>query len=94
MYKKTMTLHLSPEELLIRHKAQQKAWREANPDLIKAYHRKYHAKPDVKERRARYGVENKERINARRREIYRERHPPKKRQDDCVDIAQELSPQV
>jgi hypothetical protein len=93
-YIKTMTLHLSPEELCIRHKAQQKAWREANPDLIKAYHRKYHAKSDVKERRARYGVENKDRINTRRREIYRERHPPKKRQDGCVDIAQELSPQV
>ena len=43
-----MALHLSPEELVARHKAQQKAWREAYPDKITAYHRKYAAKPEVK----------------------------------------------
>ena len=90
-----MTLHMTPEELCARHKAQQKAWRERNPELMSGYHRKYHAKPEVKERRARYSVVNKERINARRREVYRERHPiPPAATIDIALIAEELSPQV
>ena len=70
-----MTLHLSPEELTARHKAQQKAWREAHPDKIRAYHRKYAAKDDVKERKREFERANRERINARRRELYRLRNP-------------------
>lgn len=70
-----MTLHLTPEELIARHKAQQKAWRLAHPDKIAEYNRKYHARPEVKERRLQWGRDNKEKINARRRELYRERHP-------------------
>jgi hypothetical protein len=89
-----MTLHMTPEELCARHKAQQKAWRERNPELMSGYHRKYHAKPEVKERRARYSVVNKERINARRREVYRERHPIPNPPAATIDIAEELAPQV
>ena len=70
-----MTLHLTPEELLARHKAQQKAWRQAHPDKVNEYHRRHHARPEVKERRLAWARENKESINARRRELYRERHP-------------------
>ena len=70
-----MTLHLSPEELAVRHKAQQKAWREAYPDKVRAYHRKYAAKENVKERKRDFERANRERINERRREIYRLRNP-------------------
>ena len=70
-----MTLHLSPEELTARHKAQQKAWREAHPDKVRAYHRKYAAKDDVKERKREFERANRERINVRRRELYRLHNP-------------------
>jgi hypothetical protein len=70
-----MTLHLSPEELAVRHKAQQKVWREAHPDKVRAYHRKYAAKDDVKERKRDFERANRERINERRRELYRLRNP-------------------
>ena len=70
-----MTLHLSAEELVARHRAQQKAWRLAHPDKVCEYHRRHHARPEVKERRLQWQRDNKERINARRRELYRERHP-------------------
>ena len=73
--KHTMTLHLTPAELTARHKAQQKAWREQYPDKIRAYHRKYAAKEDVKERKKNFEKENRERINTRRRELYRLRNP-------------------
>ena len=68
-------MHLSPEELAARHKAQQKAWREAHPDKVRAYHRKYAAKDDVKERKREFERANRERINVRRRELYRLHNP-------------------
>ena len=70
-----MTLYLTLEELSARHKAQQKAWREAHPDKVRAYHRKYAAKDDVKERKRDFERTNKERINERRRELYRLQNP-------------------
>ena len=70
-----MTLHLTQEELAARHKAQQKAWREAHPDNVRAYHRKYAAKDDVKERKRDFERTNRERINERRRELYRLHNP-------------------
>ena len=54
---------------------QQKAWQEAYPDKVKAYHRKYAAKDDVKERKREFERANRERINTRRRELYRLRNP-------------------
>ncbi len=66
-----MTLHLSPEELIARHRAQQKAWRLAHPEAVKEYHRKHHAKPEVHERRVQWQRDNKDKRNARRRETYR-----------------------
>ena len=70
-----MTLHLSAEELITRHRAQQKAWRLAHPDKVCEYHRRHHARPEVKERRLQWQRDNKQRLNTRRRELYRERHP-------------------
>ena len=70
-----MTLGLSPEELRIRHKQQQISWREAHPDRVREYHRKHHARPEVKAHRREWQQANRERLNARRRELYRMRHP-------------------
>ena len=65
-----MTLHLSPEELMARHRMQQKLWRANHPEAVKEYHRKYHAKPEIQERRTAWQRDNKEKRNARRRELY------------------------
>ncbi len=70
-----MTLGLSPEELRIRHKQQQISWREIHPDRVREYHRKHHARPEVKQHRREWQQANRERLNARRRELYRMRHP-------------------
>ena len=71
-----MTLHLSAEELAARHKEQQRAWRMAHPEKVKGYHNKHNAKPEVKERRKAWQNENKDKINARRRELYSQRNQP------------------
>ena len=68
-----MTMHLSPEELIARHKEQQKAWRAAHPDRVQAYHLKHQSSLEGKARRKAWAQENKERVNIRRREIYHTR---------------------
>ena len=68
-----MTLHLSPEELIARHKEQQKAWRAAHPDRVRAYHLKHQSSPEGKARRKAWAQANKERVNMRRRELYHQR---------------------
>lgn len=70
-----MTLHLSAEELLARQKRQQYEWRQANPEKVRAYYRKHNQTEKSIERRKTWAVENKERCNARRRELYRMRNP-------------------
>lgn len=66
-----MTLHLSPEEIIARNKAKQKQWRLDHPERIKEFHKKYNAKPEVSARKTQWARENRDKINARRREIYR-----------------------
>jgi hypothetical protein len=68
-----MTLHLSPEELIARHKAQQKAWRQAHPERVQAYHLKHQHSEEGKTRRKTWAAMNRDRINDRRRELYAER---------------------
>lgn len=68
-----MTLHLSAEELIARHKAQQKAWREAHPERVQAYHLKHQHSEEGKIRRKEWALKNKDRINERRRELYAQR---------------------
>jgi hypothetical protein len=65
-----MTLYLSPEELLARHKEQQKAWREAHPERVQAYHLKHQSSTEGKARRKAWAQANKERVNIRRKELY------------------------
>ena len=66
-----MTLHLSPASILARNKAKQKLWREQHPERMRAFHAKYNAKESTKERKAQWARENRDRLNARRRELYR-----------------------
>ena len=68
-----MTLHLSAEELIIRHKAQQKAWREAHPEKLREYHLKHQQSSGGKARRREWAMRNREHINKRRRALYAER---------------------
>ena len=72
-----MTLHLSPEELIARHKEQQKAWRAAHPDRVQAYHLKHQSSEEGKARRKTWAQENKDRVNIRRRELYHARKTQK-----------------
>ena len=65
-----MTLGLSPEEIIARNKEKQRQWRLNKPERIRGFHRKYNQKPEVQERKLQWARENKEAINARRREIY------------------------
>ena len=63
-------MHLPPEEIIARNKAKQKQWRIDHPDRIKAFHRKYNAKPEVSARKTEWAREHRDEINTRRREIY------------------------
>ena len=66
-----MTLHLSPEEIIARNKAKQQQWRLDHPERVKAFNAKYNAKPEVTSRKADWAREHRDKINARRREMYR-----------------------
>ena len=59
------------EERLVRNAQIRSDWRRNHPEKVKEYHAKYSLKPEVKERKHQWAIDNKEAINARRREIYR-----------------------
>ena len=67
-----MTLGLSPEEIIARNKAAQKAWRAAHPERMREFHRKNNQKTETKARKAAWAVVNRdvilERARARRAE--------------------------
>lgn len=66
-----MTLGLTPEQLVARNRQKQKEWRAKYPDRVKAFHAKYNQKDEVKARKLEWARENKDAINARKRELYR-----------------------
>ena len=68
-----MTLHLSPAALLTHQRAQQKKWRQDHPDRVKAFNLKHNARPDVKERKKVWQNDNKDMLNAIRRQRYAEK---------------------
>jgi hypothetical protein len=70
-----MTLHLSAEELVVRNRQKQREWRAAHPERVRHFYLKYAASGKDKPRKAAWSRDNKERVNLRRRELYRERHP-------------------
>ena len=69
-----MTLGLSAEELIARHKAQQKAWRFEHPEKVKMYHDKHQNTDEGRTRRREWTKQNRERLNERRRELYSQRN--------------------
>ena len=68
-----MTLHLSPASLIARNKRKQKEWPEAHPERVRAFHIKHNAREETKQRKIQCARDNREHINARRREQYRQR---------------------
>ena len=65
-----MTLGLNAEDLIARHKMQQKAWRLAHPEKVKMYHDKHQNTDEGRARRREWTKQNRERLNERRRELY------------------------
>ena len=61
-------LDLTPEERLAHHRRQQKEWREQNTERVKALRLKHSARPEIQARRRQWAAENREAVNARRRE--------------------------
>ena len=68
-----MTLHLSPASLIARNKQKQKEWRQNHKERVKAFHQKHNARPETKERKLQWARENRDHINERRRQQYRQR---------------------
>ena len=68
-----MTLHLSPTSLLARNKQKQKEWRQNHPERVKAFHQKHNARMETKDRKLQWARENRDHINERRRQQYRQR---------------------
>ena len=68
-----MTLHLSPASLIARNKQKQKEWRQNHPERVKAFHQKHNARDETKDRKLQWARENRDQINERRRQQYKER---------------------
>ena len=68
-----MTLHISPEEIILRNKAKQKQWRIDHPERILDFHRKYNAKPEVSARKTEWARAHRDEINERRRLQYQQK---------------------
>lgn len=65
----TLTLFdLTAEERLARQREQQREWRELHPARVKALQLKHAARPEIKARKRQWAAENREAVNARRRE--------------------------
>ena len=69
-----MTLHITPEEIIIRNKAKQKQWRLDHPERVLEFHKKYNAKPDVTARKTEWARAHENEINMRRRATYYQKH--------------------
>ena len=68
-----MTLHITPEEIILRNKAKQKQWRIDHPERILDFHRKYNAKPEVSARKTEWARAHRDEINERRRLQYQQK---------------------
>jgi hypothetical protein len=68
-----MTLHLSDRTLRAHNRQKQREWRAAHPDRVRGYYAKYAATGKDKPRKAAWAHANKDRLNARRRELYHHR---------------------
>lgn len=66
-----MVLGITAEDKIIRQRQQQKAWRQANPDNIKAYYHHHRSRPEHCERIRLWHSTHREHINQQARERYR-----------------------
>ena len=66
-----MTLDLTPEQQIQRQHLQQKMWREAHPDKVKAYYTYHRTRPEHRERIRLWHASHREQINSRARERLR-----------------------
>ena len=66
-----MVLGITAEDKIIRQRQQQKAWRQANPDTIKAYYHHHRSRPEHCERIRLWHSTHREHINQQARERYR-----------------------
>jgi len=68
-----MTLGLSPEELILRQKEQQRQWRLNHPEKIREFHKKHNSKPETAARKAEWYRQNADTVNEKRRARYKEK---------------------
>ena len=66
-----MVLAITAEDKILRQRQQQKAWRQANPDKIKAYYHYHRSRPEHCERIRLWHSTHREQINLQARERYR-----------------------
>ena len=66
-----MVLGITSEDKIIRQRQQQKAWRQANPDKVKAYYHYHRSRPEHCERIRLWHSTHREHINQQARERYR-----------------------
>jgi len=62
LYIKSMTLGLSPKSLIVRNKANQKRWREHNPERVKELQKKHNSRPEVIEKKRIWAARNRNNI--------------------------------
>ena len=70
-----MSLNLTPSEKILRQRQQQKAWREAHPEKVKAYYHYHQSRPEHRERIRLWQATHRSQINLKARERYRLRNP-------------------
>jgi len=86
-----MTLHLTPEEIIARNREARRVWRQSHPDRVKAFHKKYNAKPEVIARKSDWARAHRDEINERRREIYRRKRSASQETEQPQEVTTESS---
>ena len=66
-----MVLGITAEEKILRQRQQQKVWRQANPENVKAYYHYHRSRPEHCERIRLWHSTHREQINLQARERYR-----------------------
>ena len=66
-----MVLGITAEDNILRQRQQQKAWRQANPEKVKAYYHYHRSRPEHCERIRLWHSTHRQQINLQARERYR-----------------------
>ena len=65
-----MVLGLSPKSLIERNKANQKRWREHNPERVKELQKKHNSRPEVIEKKRIWAARNRNNIRKEHNNIF------------------------